>query len=149
MAKNISNKLKGVTVNGNYVGGDSVTVHYHGHKAGGDDVKGKGRDKTVFLSYNWHDGGTADKIDKHLSRVPGISVKRDVRDIGAWKSIRDFMKSIRQQDYAVLIINDSYLKSKNCMFEVTGQSKVRSANKQVDFFCFKGNLPAGNYFSYG
>lgn len=32
---------------------------------------------------------------------------------------------------------------------VTGQSKVRSANKQVDFFCFKGNLPAGNYFSYG
>lgn len=31
----------------------------------------------------------------------------------------------------------------------TGQSKVRSANKQVDFFCFKGNLPAGNYFSYG
>lgn len=31
----------------------------------------------------------------------------------------------------------------------TGQSKVCSANKQVDFFCFKGNLPAGNYFSYG
>lgn len=30
-----------------------------------------------------------------------------------------------------------------------GQSKVCSANKQVDFFCFKGNLPAGNYFSYG
>ena len=29
------------------------------------------------------------------------------------------MKSIRQQDYAVLIVSDSYLKSKNCMFEVT------------------------------
>lgn len=35
------------------------------------------------------------------------------------------------------------------IYKFTGQSKVRSANKQVDFFCFKGNLPAGNYFSYG
>lgn len=131
MAKNISNKLKGVTVNGNYVGGDSVTVHYHGHKAGRDDVKGKGRDKTVFLSYNWHDGGTADKIDKHLSRTPGISVKRDVRDIGAWKSIRDFMKSIRQQDYAVLLISDSYLKSKNCMFEVTEVMKEQRYGDRI------------------
>ena len=46
-------------------------------------------------------------------------MKRDVRDIGPWKSIRDFMKGIRQQDYAVLIVSDLYLKSKNCMFEVT------------------------------
>jgi hypothetical protein len=41
----------------------------------------------------------------------------------------------------VLCIDDS-------MFE-TGQLKVRSTNKQVDFLVFKGNLPAGNYFSYG
>ncbi len=32
---------------------------------------------------------------------------------------------------------------------ITGQLKVRSTNKQVDFLVFKGNLPAGNYFSYG
>ena len=32
---------------------------------------------------------------------------------------------------------------------MTGQLKVRSTNKQVDFLVFKGNLPAGNYFSYG
>lgn len=32
---------------------------------------------------------------------------------------------------------------------VTGQSKVCSANKQVNFLIFNGNLPAGNYFSYG
>lgn len=40
-------------------------------------------------------------------------------------------------------------KQMDSLIHVTGQSKVRSANKQVDFFCFKGNLPAGNYFSYG
>lgn len=45
-------------------------------------------------------------------------MKRDVRDIGPWKSIREFMESIRRQDYAVLIVSDFYLKSKNCMFEV-------------------------------
>ena len=75
-------------------------------------------DKTIFLSYNWHDGEIADRIDKYLSGRPEITVKRDVRDIGAWKSIREFMESIRNQDYAVLIVSDSYLKSKNCMFEV-------------------------------
>lgn len=40
-----------------------------------------------ILSYNWHDGETADRIDRHLSGLPGVTVKRDVRDIGPWKSI--------------------------------------------------------------
>ena len=75
--------------------------------------------KTIFLSYNWHDGEFANRIDKKLSVFPNLVVKKDVRDIGPWKSIREFMKSIRKQDYAILIISDSYLRSKNCMFEVT------------------------------
>lgn len=75
--------------------------------------------KTIFLSYNWHDQKIADRIDKNLSKLTNIEVKRDVRDIGSWKSIREFIRSIRQQDYAVLIISDFYLKSKNCMYEVT------------------------------
>lgn len=82
-------------------------------------------DKTIFLSYNWHDGETADRIGKHLSGLPGVIVKRDVRDIGPWKSIREFMEGIRQQDYAVLVVSDSYLRSKNCMFEVTEMMKER------------------------
>ena len=32
---------------------------------------------------------------------------------------------------------------------ITGQLKVHSTNKQVNFLVFKGNLSAGNYFSYG
>lgn len=35
------------------------------------------------------------------------------------------MEGIRQQDYAVLIVSDYYLKSKNCMFEVTEMMKER------------------------
>lgn len=116
MGKHIKNKLEGVTIGVNYVGGN-VIINGPVPKADAGTER-KSNDKTIFLSYNWHDGDIADRIDRHLSGIHGITVKRDVRDIGTWKSIRDFMKSIRQQDYAVLIVSELYLKSKNCMFEV-------------------------------
>ncbi|MDE7274231.1 MAG: toll/interleukin-1 receptor domain-containing protein [Lachnospiraceae bacterium] len=117
MGQHIKNNLKNVTIGGGYVGGNSTTNNYYVHQTE-ESVQASKDDKTIFLSYNWHDGGTADRIDRYLSGRFGITVKRDVRDIGAWKSIREFMKSIRNHDYAVLIVSDSYLKSKNCMFEV-------------------------------
>ncbi len=87
--------------------------------------------KTIFLSYNWHDGEIADRIDKYLSGLSNITVKRDIRNIGTWKSIREFMKSIRNQDYVVLIISDYYLKSKNCMFEVTEIMKEQEYKDRI------------------
>lgn len=71
----------------------------------------------LFLSYSWMDSELANKIDKELSGW-GIDIKRDIRDIGPWKSIKKFMSSIRNQDYAVMIVSPSYLKSANCMYEV-------------------------------
>lgn len=124
MGQQIINNLKGTTIGGDYIGGNNIN---YTEKA---DVK-KNRDKTIFLSYNWHDEQIADKIDKHLSKFPNITVKRDVRDIGTWKSIKGFMKSIRQQDYAVLLISDFYLKSKNCMFEVTEIMKEQEYRDRI------------------
>lgn len=124
MGKQIKNKLEGVTIGGSYVGG-GVIINGSVPKADAGTER-KSNDKTIFLSYNWHDGEIADRIDRHLSRLHGITVKRDVRDIGTWKSIREFMKSIRQQEYAVLIVSDLYLKSKNCMFEVTEVMKEQA-----------------------
>lgn len=124
MGQGIKNVLKDVSVGGDYIGGNSIVNHYYGYQAeAGTERSGSG--KTIFLSYNWHDGETADRIDRYLSGLPGVTVKRDVRDIGSWKSIREFMEGIRRQDYAVLIVSDSYLKSKNCMFEVTEMMKER------------------------
>ena len=74
-------------------------------------------DTHIFLSYSWDDSELADKIDGELSSY-GFDVKRDIRDIGSWKSIKEFMSSIRNQDYAVIIISSNYLKSPNCMYEV-------------------------------
>lgn len=124
MGQQIINDLNNVTIGGSYVGGNSITNNYYNHQME-KDVQQSKDNKTIFLSYNWHDGETADRIDRHLSGIPGVIVKRDVRDIGPWKSIREFMKGIRQQDYAVLIVSDSYLKSKNCMFEAMEMMKER------------------------
>ncbi len=112
-----------MSIGGNYIGGDVIVDGYASKEITG--TGSKSNDKTIFLSYNWHDGETAERIDRHLSKIQGITVKRDVRDIGVWKSIREFMEGIRQQDYAVLIVSDSYLRSKNCMFEATEMMKER------------------------
>ncbi len=70
----------------------------------------------IFLSYSRYDGKTADKIDKYFANS-NVIIKRDIRNIETWGSIRDFMKSIREQDFAILIVSGKYLKSSNCMYE--------------------------------
>lgn len=128
MGQHITNNLQGVTIGGNYTGGNSVINDYNSSME--EQVK-ESNDKTIFLSYNWHDGEIANRIDKHLSGLSNITVKRDIRDIGTWKSIREFMKSIRNQDYVVLIVSDYYLKSKNCMFEVTEIMKEQAYKDRI------------------
>ncbi len=130
MRQQITANLKDVTIGGSYIGGNSVTNHYYNYPAE-EGVRQSKKNKTIFLSYNWHDGETADRIDRYLSGIPGITVKRDVRDIGVWKSIREFMKSIREQDYAVLIVSDRYLKSENCMFEVMEIMKEKEYGNRI------------------
>ena len=71
----------------------------------------------IFLSYCQKDSDTADEIYNYFKNKSEITLHRDIIDIGPWKSIREFMKSIRKDDYAILLISDSYLKSDNCMFE--------------------------------
>lgn len=130
MTQKIKNDLNHVTIGGNYVGGNHVVMN-SSHSEEKSKEQDNLKDKTIFLSYNWHDGEIANKIDCHLSNLPDITVKRDIRDIGAWKSIREFMKSIRQQDYAIFIVSDYYLKSKNCMFEVLEMMKEQEYKERI------------------
>lgn len=128
MGQQITSNLQGITIGSNYTEGNSI-IDYFNHSME-ENVK-HNNNKTIFLSYNWHDRQIADRIDKHLSTLSNITVKRDIHDIGTWKSIREFMKSIRNQDYAVLIVSDYYLKSKNCMFEVTEVMKERAYGERI------------------
>lgn len=130
MGQKIVNKLNNVEIGGSYTGGNStVNIYYNNQPE--EDIKENNGNKTIFLSYNWHDKEIANRIDKHLSGLPGITVKRDIHDIGSWKSIRKFMEGIRKQDYAVLVVSDLYLKSKNCMFEVMEIMKEQQYRDRV------------------
>ena len=72
---------------------------------------------TIFLSYAHADTNIANAVDAFLQNC-GYEVKRDIRDVETWDSLRQFMQSIRKQDYAVLLVSDSYLRSDNCMYEI-------------------------------
>ena len=74
-------------------------------------------EKKLFISYSWNNYNEVEKIDKDFESI-GIVLTRDIRDVGDYKSIKTFMKKIKTTDYALMIISDSYLKSKNCMYEV-------------------------------
>jgi hypothetical protein len=71
----------------------------------------------IFISYSWENKSISDKLDV-LFKSNGIVPKRDIRDINYRKSIKEYMKKIRKSDYCLMIISDSFLKSKNCMYEV-------------------------------
>ena len=73
--------------------------------------------KNIFVSYCQKDSVYADNIDLYF-KEKDINIHRDIRDISNWKSIREYMNSIREMDYAILIITDNYLKSFNCMYDV-------------------------------
>lgn len=74
------------------------------------------RAKTIFISYCWADSEVANQIQKNLD-IPGLNIIRDIK-MEYKDSIFNFMKQIKNEDYALLLISDNYLKSLNCMREV-------------------------------
>lgn len=81
------------------------------------DVSDHSELPSVFVSYNQKSGG--DFVDDLEEALRGkANLRRDKKDISAWRSINAFMNTIRTQDFAVLVISDGYLKSAACLFEV-------------------------------
>jgi hypothetical protein len=72
----------------------------------------------IFLSYSWHNSKIADSLEI-LFKTKNITLKRDVRDVDYKQSIKEFMKEVRASDYCLVVISENYLKSINCMYEVT------------------------------
>ncbi|MBT9449863.1 toll/interleukin-1 receptor domain-containing protein [Akkermansia glycaniphila] len=133
MADNIRNNLQNVTIGGNYVDGNQ-TVHHHQRGPAATAVEANAaatpKEATVFLSYRRANSDEADSIDRRLSDA-GLIVKRDIRDISPWQSIRAFMQSIRDQDVAVLLVSDAYLKSHACMYEIMEIMKEKNYQARI------------------
>jgi tetratricopeptide (TPR) repeat protein len=75
------------------------------------------RNPTLFISYSWQTKKIADRIATDLE-VIGVSVIKDNNELQFTDNIPNFMKRIRSCDFALLLISDSYLKSKNCLYEI-------------------------------
>ena len=106
---------------------------------------------SVFISYNWDNDDVASEVETALSGK--AIVYRDKKDIPNWGSLSDFMKSIRKQDFAVLVISEPYLKSVACLFEVMQLMKDEGWNDKAMFIVLKdahiyGPLGRAKYISY-
>ena len=106
---------------------------------------------SVFISYNWDNDEVASAVEKALSGK--AVVHRDKKDIPNWGSLSDFMKSIRKQDFAILVISEHYLKSSACLFEVMQLMKDEEWPEKAMYVVLRDtNIynPLGrvNYISY-
>lgn len=95
--------------------------------------------KTIFLSYCQKDSGIADIIDNQLTEKLGTKaiISRDIRDVPYHESFGKFMRTIQDHDYVILLISDHYLKSRNCMYEVTEAIKDTRYDKKIIFIVLK------------
>ncbi|MDO8847527.1 MAG: toll/interleukin-1 receptor domain-containing protein [Coriobacteriia bacterium] len=84
----------------------------------------------IFLSYSWKNSAIADYLDI-LFKTKNITLNRDVRDVEYRQSIKKFMKQIRSSDFCLVVISEDYLKSINCMFEVTEFLKEKNYKDRI------------------
>lgn len=84
--------------------------------------RNKNNELTVFLSYNWMDKEKCDSIQLYLENR-GIICIRDTKNLEEYGSLNEFMNSIRETDFAIMLIGEEYLKSANCMYELIQRRK--------------------------
>ena len=79
----------------------------------------------------WNDSNEADRIYDYFKCSQNIELHRDNIKIEKWGSIKEYMQSISNMDYTILLISDSYLKSANCMYEVLEVMRDRNYRDKV------------------
>jgi|GEM_PF-1406713 len=84
----------------------------------------------LFVSYSWQTKEIADKISSDLQLI-GISIIKDNQELNYTDNIPNFMRRIRSCDYALLLLSDSYFKSKNCLFEILELQKDENHWKKI------------------
>lgn len=85
----------------------------------------------IFLSYCWKDDEIANKIYDYFKKNHSITLHRDKIDIKNWGSIKEYMQSLNDMEYIILIISENYLKSSNCMYEVLETIRDRKYRNKI------------------
>lgn len=95
-----------------------------------DLLNKEGKKTKIFISYTKNDMGIADKLDGILTDV-GCVINRDTHNLKYWTSIKEYMQSIIDNDYIIMIISDEYLKSASCMNEILELMKMHDFKKHI------------------
>ncbi|MGL4362891.1 MAG: toll/interleukin-1 receptor domain-containing protein [Cellulosilyticaceae bacterium] len=86
----------------------------------------------VFLSYCWKNDDIANMIEQHFKPLGYVNIHMDKIAIGSWRSIKEYMHSISQMDFIILLISKEYLESSNCMYEILEVMRDRDySSKQL------------------
>ena len=93
--------------------------------------KNKSDEISVFISFQHQNKEFVDCLANRLEKEARVLRYED--GVGPWGSITKFMDSIAEQDFAVLVISDSYLKSYACMYEVLQATKTQNWQEHVLF----------------
>lgn len=95
----------------------------------------------VFLSYSWSCNKLADSIEQYLRCEKTFKLQRDIVDLAKLESISSFMRTIRDCPYCILILNKDYLKSENCMFELSELYKEKDFRlKIIPIICHDSDI---------
>ncbi|MGX4585340.1 TIR domain-containing protein [Paenibacillus chitinolyticus] len=89
--------------------------------------------KTVFLSYCHADADLANIIEESLNKHNDINVSRDINITQYRDDLDEFMQTIRNHDFVVSIVTSKYLKSINCMYEITELMKDNNFKDKLLF----------------
>ena len=92
---------------------------------------------SVFVSYNESSGADfVRELKTQISEKADLHIYKD--DVQAWESLKNFMKTIRHQDFAILVITDQYLKSEACLYEITELTRDDNWEEKT-IFCVLDN----------
>ncbi len=91
----------------------------------------------VYISYAWEkqkDGSNWPPILKRLYKIlvkEDFEIKIDIHSLNYKESIKSFMNELGRGQYVVTLINERYLKSINCMYEVLQLLKYSNYRSRI------------------
>lgn len=93
-------------------------------------MKKENKTPNIFLSYSWNNKDQASTLENDFNKI-GITLIKDTINLKYKDSISDYMKSIRNADFAIILLSDAYLKSENCMFEALEILKEQNHKEKI------------------
>lgn len=89
---------------------------------------------TMFLSYCQKDKGIANIVEEKLKEnEKRLEIFRDIREVEYRDKFSEFMQTISDKDFVLSIVSDRYLKSRNCMYEMSELMRDRKYESKLLF----------------